>query len=142
MMFHFTIGATAEGAGVEPASPSRRTALAERPGQPYPAAFRVTVGRIANPSYGFEWTHRESNPDLRHARAVSSRWTMSPSFRVDLMGVEPTAPTLQGSVAPGGMQARFHQRSVRESNPVFRLTTAACCRNTYRPQRTSDPGWS
>jgi len=28
---------------------------------------------------------------------------MSPS--VDLMGVEPTTPTLQGSVAPSGMQA-------------------------------------
>jgi hypothetical protein len=31
---------------------------------------------------------------------------MSPCFPVDLMGVEPTAPTLQGSVAPSGMQAR------------------------------------
>ena len=28
----------------------------------------------------FEWTHRESNPDLRHARATSSPWTMGPSI--------------------------------------------------------------
>ena len=27
-----------------------------------------------------QWTHRESNPDYRHAIAVSSRWTMSPFF--------------------------------------------------------------
>lgn len=27
----------------------------------------------------FQWTHRESNPDLRYAIAVSSLWTMSPS---------------------------------------------------------------
>ena len=32
------------------------------------------------------------------------------------------------------------KRSVRELNPVFRLTTAACARNTYRP--SSDPGWN
>jgi hypothetical protein len=55
-------------------------------------------------------------------------------FRVDRMGVEPIAPTLQGSVAPNGMSAHFLQRSVRELNPVFRLTTAACGRNTYRPK--------
>src|SRR5262249_38845794 len=30
----------AEGKGVEPSSPVWRTALAERPGQPYPATFR------------------------------------------------------------------------------------------------------
>ncbi len=40
------------------------------------------------------------------AELESSRWTMSPCFQVDLMGVEPTTPTLQGSVAPNGMQSR------------------------------------
>ena len=34
---------------------------------------------------------------------------MSPCFQVDLMGVEPTTPTLQGSVAPNGMQARVEE---------------------------------
>ena len=54
-------------------------------------------------------------------------------FEVDLMGVEPTTPTLQGSVAPSGMQAHSIKRSVRELNPAYLLTTQACCRNTYRP---------
>ncbi len=27
-----------------------------------------------------QWTYRESNPDLLHARQVSSRWTISPGF--------------------------------------------------------------
>jgi hypothetical protein len=46
----------------------RSHGLANRPGEPYPATFHF-----------IKWTHRESNPDLRHARAVSSRWTMSPN---------------------------------------------------------------
>lgn len=74
----------------------RSRGLANRPGKPYPATFR-----------SFQWTHPELNWDLRHARAASSPWTMSPRFPVDLMGVEPTTPTLQGSVAPNGMQARL-----------------------------------
>jgi hypothetical protein len=61
---------------------------------------------------------------------------------VDRMGIEPTTPTLQGSVAPDGMQAQYVERSVRELNPVFRPTKAACCRNTYRPCAPSDPGWN
>jgi hypothetical protein len=44
----------------------RRTALAKRPGQPYPAALRN------------QWTHRESNPDLQSAGPASSRWTTGP----------------------------------------------------------------
>ncbi len=86
-----------------------------------------------------QWTHRESNPDYRHAIAVSSRWTMSPVCSVDRMGVEPGhrpkvgPPTLQGSVAPDGMPARSSQRSVRELNPVSVLTTDVCNQNTYRP---------
>jgi hypothetical protein len=41
----------AEGKGVEPSSPGRRAALAERPGKPYPATFlnRVTKGRVELP---------------------------------------------------------------------------------------------
>jgi hypothetical protein len=41
----------AEGKGVEPSSPYRRAALAERPGKPYPATFpiRLTKGRLELP---------------------------------------------------------------------------------------------
>ena len=60
------------------------------------------------------------------------------------MGVEPTTPILQGSVAPTvHASPRFLlQRSVRELNPVFLLTEEVCCRNTYRPNLASDPGWN
>ena len=34
------------------------------------------------------------------------------------------------------------ERSVQESNPVSILTTDECCRNTYRPFLSSDPGWN
>jgi hypothetical protein len=79
------------------------------------------------------------NPDFRHARAVSSLWTMAPLASVDRMGVEPTTPTLQESVAPTEHASPILKRSVRESNPVPLLTEEVCCRNTYRP--SSDPGW-
>ena len=71
-----------------------------------------------------------------------------PVVSVDLIGVEPITPILQGSVASIGMQAHLDKRSVRELNPVFRLTTAAdhpvggARRNTYRPFVKSDPGWN
>jgi len=58
---------------------------------------------------------------------------MSPFLlSVDLMGVEPIAPILQGSVASIGMQAQL-QRSARELNPILVLTTDVCFRNTCRP---------
>ena len=47
--------------------------LANRPGEPYPATFRM-----------FQWTHWESNPAIdaketgQPAELVSSHWTMSP----------------------------------------------------------------
>src|SRR5688500_13313978 len=47
-----------------------------------------------------QWTHRESNSDLRHARAVSSRWTMSPSTSVDRRGIEPRFPACKAGVVP------------------------------------------
>ena len=48
---------------------------------------------------------------------MSSHWTSSPCYYVE--------------------------RSVRELNPVFLLTTQVCCRNTYRPFSVlSDPGWT
>lgn len=73
MIVHFTIelslsSSGAEGVGFEPTCHLLSGfALAVRPGEPYPATFRI-----------FKWTHWESNPDLRPAKPVSSRWTMSP----------------------------------------------------------------
>ena len=52
-----------------------------------------------------EWTAGESNPDYLGANQASSHWTSSPLW----------------------------ERSVREWNPVRRLTMDACRRNTYRP---------
>jgi hypothetical protein len=101
--------------------------LANRPGEPYPATFRS------------QWTHRESNSDFRHARAVSSRWTMSPFRSVDRPGNRTPISWLQARHLPVGRAAHvFFQRSVRESNPAFRLTKAVCGRSTYRPQVIPD----
>ena len=78
-----------------------------------PHALRANrLSRAARPTvsgylpYSRSGPAGESNPDLLVASQASSRWTSSPCSC---------------------------QRSVRELNPVFRLTKAACCRNTYRP---------
>ena len=104
--------------------------LANRPGEPYPATFRI------------QWTHRESNSDFRHARAVSSRWTMSPFVFSGPAG-ESNPDLLGANEASSRWTSRpfFSQRSVWELNPVFRHTKAACSLSTYRP-KVSDPGWN
>ena len=69
-MIPFTTGARkgAEGEGFEPSSPSRGNRLSR------------TARQTVSDYLPFEWTHRESNPDLRHAMATSSPWTMGPSL--------------------------------------------------------------
>lgn len=59
---------------------------------------------------------------------------------MDLIGVEPITPILQGSVAPIGMQAHLFERSVRGLNPVSVLTTDVCGHNTYSPLFGVIPG--
>src|SRR5262249_60481079 len=91
---------------------------------------------LAKPyAYSFR-NHRaphESDSDFRHARAVSSRWTMSPSSSVDRPGNRTPISSVQTRHLPVGRAAHvFCQRSVWELNPVFRLTTAACSHSTYR----------
>ena len=62
-------------------------------------------------------------------------------FIVERRGIEPRLPGCKPSVFPLDQRPKF-KRSVRELNPVFRLTTAACGPNTYRPFVKSDPGWN
>ena len=67
--------------------------LANRPGEPYPATFRMSVDRPGV----------EPGSPPRQGGVVPL--DHQPVVVVDLMGVEPITPTLQGSVAPNGMQA-------------------------------------
>jgi hypothetical protein len=112
-----------------PHLPRGRAALAVRSGQPYPATFRIHRSSVDPPGVEPEsppchsgvvpldyepvlrrqWTAGELNPDLLVATQMSCRWTSSPVF----------------------------ERSVRELNPIFRLTKAVCSRNTYRPLKTT-----
>ncbi len=57
-------------------------------------------------------------------------------------GIEPRSPGCRPGIFPLDEPPMFCQRSVRESNPAFRLTKAVCSRSTYRPQvsNRSDPG--
>ena len=124
--------------GIRTPIPKWGTALAPRPGQPYPAAFRIVAavsGRLhpdishvsslrftfrhgdrdsesneprrrgeegavgspfRRPAAENQWTRRESNPNFRCAKPVSSRWTTSPKFLLsrtyaaEAVGLEPT----------------------------------------------------
>ncbi len=88
-----------------------------------------------------EWTDRELNSDLRHAKAVSYRWTISPFVPSGPHGSRTHHTDLARVSRPQRHAGPFIERSVRDSNPIFRLTTAACYHNTYRPF-LSDPGWN
>jgi hypothetical protein len=121
MIIRFTIG------------PFRRKAWDSNP-HPRQGARISSAARQAVSGYlpTCQWTHPELNWDLRHARAVSSPWTMSPCCRVDRRGLEPRSPGCKPGVLPLDEQPAF-QRSVRELNPTLVLTKDVCCHNTYRP---------
>ena len=106
--------------------------LANRPGEPYPATFRM-----------FSIVSGPTGNRTRISAALGRCRPVGPSARnqVDLIGVEPITPILQGSVASIGMQAQVIERSVRESNPISVLTTDVCSQNTYRRYK-SDRGWN
>ena len=121
MIIRFTIG------------PFKRKAWDSNP-HPRQGARISSAARQAVSGYlpNCQWTHPELNWDLRHARAVSSPWTMSPCCRVDRRGLEPRSPGCKPGVLPLDEQP-VCQWSVWDSNPIFRPTTAVCCHNTYRP---------
>ncbi len=85
--FLFTIEPQRKARDLNPHDPRESHGLANRPGKPYPATFRL-----------IEWSQRESNPDCQSAELVSSRWTMAPS--VDRRGVEPRLPGCKSGVFP------------------------------------------
>ena len=90
--------------------------------------------------YVLQWTDRELNPDFRHARAVSSHWTISPLFsgphgsrthRTDLARVSrPQRHAGPSSRGPSGNRTR---------SPSLPRTCAA---GTPTDQCASDPGWN
>ena len=124
----FTIGPKSGRHGIRTHMTRRSRGLADRPGEPYPATFRMSVD--------------PPRVELGSPPRQSGVFPLDHEPEVDRMGIEPTAPTLQGSVAPMEHASPFVERSVRELNPILRPTKAACCRNTYRPSVRSDPGWN
>ena len=105
--------------------------LANRPGEPYPATFRI------------QWTHRESNPDFRHARAVSSRWTMSPLRSVDRPGSRTPISWLQARRLPVGRAAHVLSEvrpGIEPGLPPYQGGVRP--KHLQTKFRCSDPGWS
>jgi hypothetical protein len=116
----FTIGAKAEGKGVEPSSPvENRLSRAARP----------TIS-----GYLPEWTHRESNPDFQSAELVSSPWTMSPYSQ----GSGNRTHVLQ---LPRLADCRFpipRRWTARDLHPHFRRAEPASFSWTSSPSNTLD----
>ena len=107
--------------------------LANRPGEPYPATFRI------------QWTHRESNSDLRHARAVSSRWTMSPSRSVDRPGNRTPISSVQTRHLPVGRAAHVLSEvrlGIEPSLPPYQSGVQPQHLQTRVFPHRSDPGWN
>ena len=106
--------------------------LANRPGEPYPATFRI------------QWTHRESNSDFRHARAVSSRWTMSPFRSVDRPGNRTPISWLQARHLPVGRAAQLSEvrLGIEPSLPPYQSGVQPQHLQTKVFPHCSNPGWN
>ena len=107
--------------------------LANRPGEPYPATFRN------------QWTHRESNSDFRHARAVSSRWTMSPFHSVDRPGNRTPISSVQARHLPVGRAAHVLSEvrlGIEPSLPLYQSGVQPQHLQTKVFPHCSDPGWN
>ena len=87
-----------------------------------------------------QWTARDLNPHFPRARRASSRWTSSPFSGDD--GDRTHHKPLARRSRPLGtcVPILVLQRSARELNPAFLLTTEARRPDACRP--SSDPGWS
>ena len=87
-----------------------------------------------------QWTDRESNSDFRHARAVSSRWTMSPFVFSGPAG-ESNPDLLSASEASSRWTSRPSSSEVRlgiePSLPPYHGGV-----QPQHLQTTSDPGWN
>ena len=111
----FTIGARAEGKGVEPSSPR---------GEP---TFQIgPANRIRLPSVGVDPLGIE--PRFPACRAGVVPLDHEPA-RVDRRGLEPRFLACETSVFPLDEQPALRQRSARDLNPARRPTKAVC-----RPQ--------
>ena len=101
----------------------RSHGLANRPGEPYPATFRMFNLSVDPPGIepGFpdcrtgvfpldhepvllQWTAGESNPDYLGASQASSRWTSSPIYREVRPGIEPGLRPYHRRVQPEHLQ--------------------------------------
>ena len=113
------------------------------------ARFSKPARRAVSGYLPYQWTHRESNSDFRHARAVSSRWTMSPSRSVDRPGNRTPISWLQARHLPVGRAAHI-QSEVRlgiERAPPRSGGPSALPRRRAATAPTdqiavSDPGWN
>src|SRR5262249_8629388 len=94
----FTTRASAEGKGVEPSSPVWGTALAPRPGQPYPATFRTV-----------EWTRRGVEPRFPVCKTGVFPLDERPMLPVIPDGVRPALPGCDPGVVASGPRDRFRQ---------------------------------
>ena len=104
-----------------------------RPGEPYPATFRMSVDpprvELGLPPRQGGVLPLDHEPvcvvacflsrALCDVHCVDCTVSIALYLPVDLMGVEPTTPTLQGSVASNGMQALScgYSLSVLRSRP-------------------------
>src|SRR6185295_6799371 len=91
MMVHFTIGASSGRQGSRTLISVGRTALAERPGQPYPATFQVDPPGIEP---GFPACRAGVVP-LDHEPMQSGEWGSNPRFPAPKAGGLPLSYPLQ-----------------------------------------------
>ncbi len=112
----------------------RSHGLANRPGEPYPATFRI---------FHLQWTHRELNPDFQSAELVSSRWTMSPCVSSGPDGSRTHHTDLARVSRPQRHAGPSYCREVRPGiEPGLRPYHGRVLPEHLQTILWSDPGWN
>ena len=93
--------------------------------------YLPSVHQVDRPRIELGFPPRQDGVVPLDHQPVCSQWTAWES--------NPSHRPCKGQSPPTACRPVF-QRSVRDLNPVFRLTTAACGRNTYRPIVEVVPG--
>jgi hypothetical protein len=98
-----------------PAAGPRDCRAAPRPGvEPGTSRSKREMISVSPPGCR-EWTSRESNPHLRHARPASSRWTRGPFLAVETTGIEPDQAACEAASPPWYMRPRCVRQGDRET---------------------------
>jgi hypothetical protein len=136
----FTIGTGSGRQGIRTLTPLRAHSLAPRPGQPYPATFRLAVdppGVEPGPPPCHSGALPLGNEPVASISGLPGNRTPISCLQGRCLPVGPAARRFAWIIFRLSSVRRHSPRSARDSNPDHLPTTEACRLNTCGPEESS-----